>query len=231
MAERLGDRVALDAPVRRITQREADGVELLAGDRRVRARRAILALAPALAATIEHDPPLPPARAALARRTPMGSIVKLCAVFDEPFWRGDGLSGEGLADTGPVTLTFDNTPPSGAPGVLLGFVGGADARAYERLPEAARHAAARASFARLFGPRAGRPARLIEQRWGSERVHRRRTDRERRSRRADGIRQRAARAGRPAALGRHRDRAVWSGFIDGAVRSGERAAAEVLAAG
>ena len=229
MAEALGERVLTRAPVRRIV-RTADAVGLEAGGRRVRARRAILALAPALAAAIEHEPALPPARAALTQRMPMGSIVKLCAVYDEPFWRGEGLSGEGLADVGPVTLTFDNTPPEGAPGVLLGFVGGADARAYERLPEPRRHAAALDSFATLFGRRARRPDRLIEQRWGTERF-------------SGGGPTANATPGALTGFGPALREPIgrlhlagtetaerWCGFIDGAVRSGERAAAEVLAA-
>ena len=58
----------------------------------------------------------------------MGTVAKCMAIYDEPFWRAEGLSGQATSDTGPVKLTFDNSPPDGSPGVLLGFLEGRRAR-------------------------------------------------------------------------------------------------------
>jgi monoamine oxidase len=229
VAAQLGDRVRLEAPVRAIT-RDEHGVELVADGVTVRARRAIVAIPPVLVNAIEHRPALPAARVQLGQRTPMGAIAKVSAVYDAPFWRADGLSGQALTDRGPVTLTFDNSPPSGRPGVLLGFVGGDDARAYERLSPERRREAAMAGFARLFGPRAARPRDVVEKRWTADEWS------------AGGpmgnpVPGAWARLG--PALRAHAGRVhwagtetatVWCGFIDGAVRSGERAAAEAIAA-
>jgi monoamine oxidase len=229
IADELGDAVVLGTPVRRVDDRrrglriEADGVA-------ARARRTILAIPPPLRARIEFAPPLPPLHVQLAQRMAQGWLVKCMAVYPEPFWRADGLSGEALSDMGPVSLTFDNSPPDGVPGVLLGFLGGADARREARLPAADRHRRVVEGFARLFGPRAGEPERFIELDWARETWS------------GGGptcymppggwtacgpaLREPAGRihwAGTETA-------SVWNGYMDGAVRSGERAAEEALAA-
>ena len=113
MAEALGDeRVVLDAPVRRI-EHGAGEVTVHADGASARGRRAILALAPTLAGRIAYDPPLPGFRDQLTQRMPLGTVAKCMALYDEPFWRSEGLSGTGASDTGPVKLTFDNSPPDG----------------------------------------------------------------------------------------------------------------------
>ena len=43
----------------------------------------------------------PPQRDQLTQKMPMGSVIKCMAVYDEPFWRGEGLSGQVASDTGP----------------------------------------------------------------------------------------------------------------------------------
>jgi monoamine oxidase len=163
VARRLGERVRLGVPVTRIEQ-HADAV--IVND--LRAQRAIVAVAPAVQPAIAFDPPLPGARHQLAQRMPQGTVIKYQAIYDEPFWREDSLSGHGLADDGPVTVFFDNSPPDGSPGVLLAFALAGDARELAALPEARRHDAVLGRMADLFGERARRPRRLIEQSWSDE---------------------------------------------------------------
>jgi monoamine oxidase len=225
VAEELGDRVRLSSRVQRIERR---GNEVRVGD--VQARRAIVALPPPLAAGIEFDPPLGAARDELAERMPMGALMKCFAIYDEPFWRGDGLSGEAVSDRGPGTITFDTSPPDGSRGVLLGFVGGAEARALVSVGAEERRTAVLEGFERLFGPRAARPDEWIEQVWPSEPW-------------SGGGPVAYMRPGALTAFGpalRQPEGLVhwagtetateWTGYMDGAVRSGERAATEVVAA-
>ena len=222
LAERLGERVVLGAPVRRIDHR--DGVSVHADAVSVRARRAIVAVPPPLAGRIAYDPPLPPLRDQLTQRMPQGALVKCFAVYDEPFWRAEGLSGEAVSDGGPATLTFDASPSGGSPGVLLGFVGGSEARA---LPPDRRRQAVLEGMARLFGPRAGDPDRYLEQSWpeeewsgGGPNCHL--------SPGGWTAYGRALRAPVGAIHWAGTETAVrWYGFLDGAVESGERAAREV----
>jgi len=167
VARRLGEHVQLGAPVTRIEQHD-DHVDLVAGQRCVRARVAVIAIAPALTSTIAFDPPLPGVRHQLAQRMPQGTVAKYMAVYPEPFWRARGLSGHATADRGPVTVVFDNSPPDGSPGVLLAFALAGDARALAERPESERRDAVLARLVALFGASAGRPERFIERSWAEE---------------------------------------------------------------
>jgi len=227
IAEALGERVRLGAPVHRIEQ-DGDGVRALADGIAVEARRAIVALPPAVAARIELEP-LPLGRPELAERLRPGALSKCMALYAEPFWRDDGLSGEALSDAGPVTLTFDASPRDGSAGVLLGFVGGPEARELAQLPPAERRAPVLASFERLYGPRAAKPLEYAEQTWAEEEWS------------GGGPTSNFGPGGWTACGPALREPAgrlhwagtetatVWSGYMEGALQAGERVAAEVLA--
>jgi monoamine oxidase len=228
MAQDLGrENLILDAPVRRIRLGD-HGVTVEADGATVRARRAVIAVAPTLAGRIAYDPPLPGFRDQLTQRMPLGTVAKCMAIYDEPFWRGEGLSGQGTSDTGPVKLTFDNSPPEGRPGVILGFLEGRQARELGRLQPAERRAAVVDCFARLYGPRAGHPDGYVERLWADEEW----------SRGCYGCHMPTGAwtnygpalrepigplhwAGAEYAT-------VWNGYMDGAVRSGEAAARAAL---
>jgi monoamine oxidase len=168
MAQQLGrENLFLGAPVRRI-ERADHGVTVHADGATVRARRAIVAIAPTLAARIAYDPPLPGHRDQLTQRMPLGTVAKCMAIYDEPFWRAEGLSGQGTSDTGPVKVTYDNSPPGASPGVMLGFLEGRHARELGRLGPEDRRAAVIDCFARMFGPRAARPDAYLERLWADE---------------------------------------------------------------
>lgn len=166
MAAELGDAVHLGVAVRSIRCR--DGVEIRADTATVRARRVIVAMSPALAGRLSYDEPLPADRDQLTQRMPNGSVIKCMAVYDEPFWRADGLSGQGVSLSGPVKVFFDNSPPSGTPGVLLGFLEGNQARAYARLDPAARRGAVVDCFTRMYGSRAAQPLDYVEKVWAAD---------------------------------------------------------------
>jgi monoamine oxidase len=234
MADELGEeRVRLGLPVRRI-EHSGDGVVVHAdggstGSVSVRAQRAIVAVPPTLAGRIAYDPPLPALRDQLTQRMPQGSVIKTMALYEEPFWRRDELSGQGTSDAGPARVTFDNSPPDGSPGVLLGFLEGRFARHWAARPAAERREAILAGHARLFGARAARPVEFVERVWAEEEWTRGCygclmttggwTEYGRALREPVG---RLHWAGAETAI-------VWNGYMDGAVSSGEGAAAEVLA--
>jgi monoamine oxidase len=127
MAEELGDAVVLETPVRSIAH-NSDGVVVRSDRMTVRARRAIVAIPPTLAGRIDYEPALPAVRDGLCQRMAQGSVVKCMAVYDKPFWRERGLSGQLTSTRGPVSVGFDNSPPDGTPGVLLAFLEGRAAR-------------------------------------------------------------------------------------------------------
>lgn len=90
------------------------------------------------------------------------------AVYDEPFWRSDGLSGQAISTEGPVSAVFDNRPPGGSPGVLLGFLDGREARRLSPASPEERRDVLVGTFTRLFGPRAARPQRYLDKDWSTE---------------------------------------------------------------
>ena len=167
MAEELGERVVLDAPVRTIRWRDG-GVEVDAGSLQVVARAAIVAVAPNLVGAIRFEPALPAWRMALQQASSQGAVTKFLAVYDHPFWREDGLSGEGFAPYGLVRELYDNTPPSASVGVLCTFLPGEQADLVARLEPEARRGAILEGLAAFVGPEALRATDLIETNWAAE---------------------------------------------------------------
>ena len=222
MAEALGDRVELSAPVRSI-RTDADGVVANG----VRAPRAIVAVPPVLAGRIEYDPPLPGPRDQLTQRMSMGSVIKCMAVYEEAFWRDDGLTGQAISLPGPTQVVFDNTPPNGSPG-LIGFLEGREARELAALSEAERRQAVLKGLQRLFGRRAAHPVLYVDKDWSTEPYSR--------GCYAGVLGPGAWTAYGPALrepIGRihwagTETATRWMGYMEGAIQSGKRAAAEVM---
>jgi monoamine oxidase len=228
MAEQLGPgRVRLGAPVSRIEQAPS-GVIVHATGLVAAGRRAVIAVPPALAGRISYDPPLPADRDQLTQAAPMGSVIKCLAVYDEPFWRSAGYNGQATSGGPGAQVTFDTGPPAGAPGILLGFVTGAEARRLARAEPTRRRTEILASFARYFGSAAARPADYIEHDWTADQW----------TRGCYGAHfppgtwtQFGPALRRPAGLlhwAGTETATHWSGYMDGAVQSGRRAAGEVL---
>lgn len=227
LAKRLGDIVALRAPVRTIEQE--DGRALVHTARgTVAAKRVVVAAPPPLVLDIDWFPRLPIRRTQLLRHLDMGQLMKCDAVYDTPFWRKDGLNGFGINDSGAARVVFDNSPRSGTPGVLLAFVGGSTWREHGVLPRAERRRRVLEGFAAMFGEQALRPIEYTEQDWTKEQwtrggptaIH------------APGTLVQLGPAirrpfGRVHWAGTETS-TYWSGYMDGAVRAGKRAAVEVL---
>jgi monoamine oxidase len=223
MAEELGERVVLDSPVRAI-RRHSDGALTVVSDGGLFSGGAVVvAVAPEHRSSIEFDPPLPPEYDKLARHWPQGNLSKAYAAYDTPFWRDNGCSGEALSDEGPVFITFDVSPGDAGPGILLGFT---DARTFDPLPADKRREVALSGFVALFGDAASQPIDYVDHCWGAEQF-------------APGGPTAAVPTGSWTRYGRWLRAPIdgifwagtetsdaWTGFLDGAVRSGLRAAEE-----
>jgi monoamine oxidase len=226
LAARLGRRIHLNSPVRRIG-RSKSGVTVVADSGTWHAKHVIVTGPPALSAQIRHEPQLPIKRAQLTQRFPQGSAIKCIAVYPTPFWRKDGLTGMATSDAGPIKLTYDNSPPDGSLGVLLGFMEGTAARDFGSRSPAARRAGALKSFARYFGSQALKPTKYFDQNWGAEEWTRGCYV----GYTPPGVLLDYGTAIR-ASVGRlHWAGAeyatLWNGYMDGAIRSGEATAADV----
>jgi monoamine oxidase len=230
VASDLGDAIHLGAPVRSIEQRESSVI--VGSDAfEVSARAAIVTIPPALIPEIRFDPPLPDDRATLYRLAVAGPESKTLLVYEEPFWRAAGFSGQTAEPGSASEVTIDATPASGRPGVLASFTFGAVAERVQALdPDTRRQAVLDALAARL-GPHAAQPIDFVETAWWEE----------------PWTRGCSLAHFPPGLLTRYGrllrepfDRVHWAGTetatvshgaIDGAIRSGERAAAAILAAG
>ena len=229
MADQLGHkRVLLSQPVRRISQ-GSRSVYVYADKATVKAQRVVVAIPPHLAGRIVYEPGLPSGRDQLTQRMPIGSLIKTIAVYDTPFWRSAGLNGQVTSDTGPVTVMFDASPASGTPGVLLGFIDGDDARQLSDRSAAARATAALKSYATYFGQQAANPRMYFDQVWDKE-IY---TGGCPVGLMPPGVMVEYGGALR-SAMGRihwagTETATVWTGYMDGAVQAGKRAASEALA--
>lgn len=224
-----GDLITHNAPVRRITQ-TGGGIEVVADGAAARGRHVIVAIPPHLAVRIAYEPALSSDRDFLTQRFPSGSHIKTHTVYKRPFWRDDGLSGQAIADTPPVKITYDNSPPDGTPGIIIGFIEGDDARVWGARSAADRRAAVVKNLTDYFGPRGASPSGYFEHDWNTETFSR-------------GCYGGYAPPGVLTTYGRNVDRPeglihwagsetspYWNGYMDGAIATGIRAANEVLAA-
>src|SRR5277367_755825 len=227
MAEALGKRVVLECPVWALEQ-TADGVTLETARGTFRGRYVIVAIPPLLAGRIRYASGLPPRREQLMARMPMGSCIKYVATYERAFWREAGYSGEAFSDTGPTTTTFDDSSHDGSP-ALVTFSDGGVARIWGDRPPEERRQGVLSELARFFGPQAAHPTGFVEKNWSEDPW-------------SGGcyagvmgpgvmtdfgaaLRQPCGRihwAGTETAV-------EWTGYIDGAIESGQRAAGEVAA--
>ncbi len=194
----------------------------------VSARRVVLALPRALAAGIRFDPVLPADHALLLHQVPAGTEVKMVALYDEPFWRRDGMSGATVATDDDIEVTLDTGQPDHAAGVVAGYAAGPRARALAALDETERRDVFVRMLTRRLGPAAASPVEVLELNWAQEQWTR-------------GCSMGHFPTGVLTQYGRRLREPVgrlhWAGTetastsygaMDGAVRSGERVCEEIL---
>ncbi len=230
VAAALGDRVVLNAPVLMVDYNDASVTVTCRGGLVATGQRVIVALSPTLAGRIMYDPPLPGVRDQLTQRVPQASAHKMFAIYDEPFWRADGLNGQLISAVGPARMSNDSCLPDdiGGPGIILAFLEGESARVAGRWSDADRHEALRAELGRHFGPRGAKPSQIVERGWADEQwtrgcynsnfgpcglLHF-----------ADAL---SAPIG-PISWASTETATAWAGYMEGAVQAGQRAACESI---
>lgn len=228
MADSLGDRLILSSPVRAIRW-DADRAEVRSDKITLVARHVVIALPPALVANIWFDPGLPTLRSQLVQRLPMGSLMKILAVYDRPFWKDEGVSGISMNTELPIRSTFDNSLPGDSRGIIVGFVGGKHSRRWSKLDEATRREEGLQCLAEILGDQALRPLEYFDQNWPADPWSRGGpvgfappgvlTDYGSTLREPVG----------PIHWAGTETATYWNGYMEGAVQSGDRVAREVLA--
>lgn len=227
MAATLGDRVRLSSPVSAI-EHGPDAATVAFDGGRISCRRVVVAVPPTLAGRLTYRPALPAQRDQLTQQVPMGSVIKLNIVYPEPFWRRDGLAANIMSlDGDPLSVVLDNTPQGSQLGVVAGFLEGRHARELGQLTADERRALVLDALVRYLGPAAAEPIAYYEKDWSADEF-------------ARGCYGGRLGAGVWTAYGPAlaapvgvlhwagaETASVWNGYMDGAVRSGHRAAAAI----
>ncbi len=228
ISNELGTSVKLNSPVDLIKRGKTPTVHT--ASTAYRAKQIIVTAPKSVTAAIRFTPELPPAYLQYFQRQPSGATVKVQVLYDTPFWRASGLSGSVVSDTGPVEIVYDNSPPSGTPGVLVGFAEGNEGRSLFALDADERKAAVVSNLVRYFGPKAAKPIQYYDLVWAHE-VY------------SGGAYGSFNPPGVITALGKDVSApidnlrfagadysAIWPGYMEGAIISGQGAAAQVIAA-
>ncbi len=227
MARDLGPRVVYRAPVLRVHQHR-DHVAVHSARGVHRGRKVVIAMSPAISDHIDYRPLLPADRRRLTAGYRMGSIGKFVAVYDRPWWREAGLSGQLVGNGEPIDVLYESYRDSKH--MLIGFVAPLSMRRLDHVPANRFIAECRRALVRYFGPRAADMSDFGFVRWDNE----------------EWSRGGPVAVSAPGVLARHghtlrepvghlhwagtETTDYWIGYMEGAVRSGRRAAAEVVAA-
>lgn len=227
MAQQLAERVQLNSIVTSIDcQADQVRVSYIGGE--VTCKDAVVALPPTLAGRLRYRPALPSLRDALTQQIPAGSVIKFQVAYSEPFWRKEDLSGFALSMDDPFNVVLDNSPPDGSCGVLVGFLEGHFARTAAILTPEERAAMVVNSLVKYFGEQAAHPIQVLERDWMAEEFTRGCYG----GRLAPGVWTQYG-----SALAEPIGRIHWAGaetsdisngYMEGAVRSGYRAAQEII---
>ncbi|KAJ8256178.1 hypothetical protein COCON_G00200420 [Conger conger] len=231
MADVLGSRVKLQRAVYCIDQTGAGVAVKTLNQETYEAKYVIIATAPALNLKIHFNPPLPPLRNQLIHRVPMGSVIKCMIYYRENFWKKKGYCGTMVIEEedAAIGLTLDDTKPDGTSPAIMGFILARKARKLAGLTKEERKRRIAEIYSRVLGSEeALHPVHYEEKNWCEEEY-------------SGGcytvyyppgiltqfgkvLREPVGRlffAGTETAT-------EWSGYMEGAVQAGERAAREIL---
>lgn len=231
LADKIGrNKIVLNSPVESISK-QISGNYLVSGPANkysVLASKVIVAMSPPVAGSIRFSPALPQRRQKLMKRLFMGSIGKANAIYATPFWRDAGLSGQVISTAGTVQTTFDASDRNGTYGAILGFIEADQMRDLDNVTESEIIAKVTEDYVRYFGEQARNPEEWVIKRWDVEEFSKGGPT----ALAGRGTFWKYGEALRAASDGLHwagtEASDYWCGFMDGAIRSGERAAQEIL---
>ncbi|WP_390911924.1 FAD-dependent oxidoreductase [Pseudosulfitobacter sp. SM2401] len=165
MAANIPDaRKRLNAPVKSLTKAGEMITATLGNGDVITVDRVVLAVPPRVASEIEFTPALPENTTQTMQEIPtwMAGQAKAVAVYETPFWRDQGLSGDAMSRHGPMVEIHDASPETGGPFALFGFIGVAP---QNRRDEHALRDHVLAQLGRLFGDQATDPSTLFIKDW------------------------------------------------------------------
>ncbi|KAH7071715.1 monoamine oxidase-like protein A [Paraphoma chrysanthemicola] len=229
LAERIGyERIVLDAAVSSITK-TSTGYDVVSRRGTVHAKKVVLAMAPPLLNHIRFSPPLPESRQALNRQMKMPRIGKGIAVYSSPFWRDQaGLNAQVVSDQGVVRVCFDSSPEDASFGAILGFILGNEMGALDATPASKAQQVILDDYTRYYGTTARNVTEFVLYRWDLEEWSKGGPV----AVAPPNVLSQYGHALRETVGGLHfagtETSEYWTGYMDGAIRSGARVAKEIL---
>lgn len=228
LAAKLGH-ISLNSPVSKVEKLANSYQVTLRNGTTVQGTHVVVAMSPPLAVRIQYVPGLTAMRDQLCQHMPMGSIAKAIAIYPTPFWRNSNYTAQVVSDSGTVKTTFDNSPHNATYGALMGFIEADDIRKLDDASDVTIQNLVRQDYINYFGPQAANPQSWVIQRWDNEEFSR-------------GGPVAVAPPGVLTLYGPALKQRIgnihfagtessdyWIGYMDGAIRSGQRAAKEVIA--
>ncbi|CAL4096469.1 unnamed protein product, partial [Meganyctiphanes norvegica] len=237
MAESFGlENILLSHAVTTIDQKGKNILIKCSNSSTFECRRAILSAPPNMLLKMKFEPSLPLLKEQIYSNMPIGHLIKFVVVYEKAFWREAGYSGEivssgGEQDScgyghGPINVCYDATTYTGVP-AIVGFISGRQAIEWQNKSKSERHSAVVSGLKAFYGPAAETPISYTEKVWAEEPY-------------TGGC---PVLFGTPGTMYSFKQirmphdklhfcgtetATMWTGFISGAVQSGERATIEVL---
>lgn len=228
LSRALGNAVELEAPVTEISQTDS-GVTVVADGRSVTADFCVLAAPLPALRNIGFDPAPPKRLAQAIAKVQYGRGTKTLLEYKRRFWRERGLSGDTLTDLTLGTAWEGTDRQPGTSGVLVGYTVGSGGAAFGKLSRRKRIDTAVAQIEKIYPDSERHLDRAVTIDWAAEpytggtytafapgqftrywnalrRPH-----------------------GRVYLAGEHTD--GYTGYMEGAIRSGKRVAAEIASRG
>uniref|UniRef100_G3VU43 Amine oxidase n=1 Tax=Sarcophilus harrisii TaxID=9305 RepID=G3VU43_SARHA len=229
--ELLGERVKLEKPVCYIDQTGDNVLVETTTHDKYECRYVISAIPPILTCKIHFRPELPSERNQLIQRLPMGAIIKCVMYYKEAFWKKKNYCGCILIedDESPISITLDDSKPDGSVPAIMGFILARKAHQLAVISKELRKRKICELYAKVLGSQeALQPLHYEEKNWCEDQY-------------SGGCYTAYFPPGTMTQYGRVIRQPVdriyfagtetatsWSGYMEGAVEAGERAAREVL---
>jgi monoamine oxidase len=221
--------VVLNSPVRLIRQ-DGASVYVTSGRGDFKCRKVIVSVPTPLYKEITFEPALPEAKTKLSSSTILGYTTKAIVMYDIPWWRKNNLCGMVQSFKGPIAVMRDSSVDDKNQFSLTCFLAGDLGRELSRSSKAERHQAVEAHIKKVFSPFVNVPEAIVivEHEWAKDQW-------------AQGCPCPATPPGIMSEFG-HAMRTAhqnihfvgtetsikWKGYMDGAIESGERGAAEIV---
>ncbi|AVL54923.1 amine oxidase [Roseobacter denitrificans] len=159
-------RILLNTKVRHLSQADGNILVSCAAGVDIEARSVVLAIPPRVAACLDFSPALPTAATKTMAAIPtwMASQAKAVILYDTPFWRDMGLSGDAMSHKGPMVEVHDASTASGSGAALFGFIGVPP----DRRDQQVLKAAIVDQLIRLFGSQAASAHAVLIKDWAAD---------------------------------------------------------------